>query len=95
MSRFTKSPATVQDFIEGANKTEEVERTTRTTRTRSSGKPWDGLDKKAASKNVFNLRFNDYYWAMLRHLAEKSDKPLQRVVKEILLPELEKRAKGG
>lgn len=89
MSRFKKMPKTAEDFIESAGDDDEAPAKPQ----RSRKKPWEGMNPKAASKNVFNLRLNDYHWTMLRHLAEESDKPLQQVVKDILLPELEKRAK--
>jgi hypothetical protein len=58
-----------------------------------SGKPWEQFDRKATAKNVFNLRLNDYYLNILRHLAEQEeDGSMQRVCKRILLPELDKRA---
>jgi len=88
MSKFKKLPKTAEDFIEGADQINAAPVKPRPSRK----KPWDGMNPKAASKNVFNLRLNDYYWTMLRHLAEKTDKPLQQVVKESLLPELEKKA---
>lgn len=91
MSRFKRLPKTAEDFIEGANKIDAAPEPIKPKTSRK--KPWDGMNPKAASKNVFNLRLNDYHWTMLRHLAEKEEKPLQQVVKEILLPELEKRAK--
>ena len=57
-----------------------------------TGKPWEQFDRKATAKNVFNLRLNDYYLAIIRHLAEQEeDSSMQRVGKRILLPELEKR----
>jgi len=57
-----------------------------------TGKPWEQFDCKATAKNVFNLRLNDYYLAIIRHLAEQEeDSSMQRVCKRILLPELEKR----
>ena len=56
--------------------------------------PWDGFRRKATSNIVFNLRLNDYYMAILRYLAEQDEDavPMQQIVKQILLPELEKRA---
>jgi len=88
MSKFKKLPKTAEDFIEGAEQIDTAPVKPRPSRK----KPWAGMNPKAASKNVFNLRLNDYHWTMLRHLAEKQDKPLQQVVKEILLPQLEKNA---
>lgn len=59
-------------------------------------KPWDGLSRKAASNKVFNLRLNEYWWAVLHHVGEQDeDKSLQKLVKEILLPELERRLNGA
>lgn len=57
--------------------------------------PWDGFNRKAASNKVFNLRLNEYWWAVLHHVGEQDeDKSLQKLVKEILLPELERRTQG-
>jgi hypothetical protein len=62
------------------------------TRRQAPAKPWERFDRKATAKNVFNLRLNDYYLAIIRHLAnQEEDSSMQRVCKRILLPELEKR----
>lgn len=55
--------------------------------------PWERFSKKATAKNIFNLRLNDYYLAILRHLAaHDEDRSMQQIVKEIVLPELERLA---
>ena len=59
-----------------------------------ASKPWDNFDRRGSANRVFNLRLNDYWWAILHHLGEQEeDKSMQKIVKEILLPELEKRAR--
>lgn len=56
-------------------------------------RPWSASDRKATAKNLFNLRLNGYYLDMLRYLASlDEDTSMQLLVKEILLPELERRA---
>ena len=67
-------------------------RPTEPARRQAPAKPWERFDRKATAKNVFNLRLNDYYLAIIRHLAEQEEEiSMQRVCKRILLPELEKR----
>lgn len=64
-----------------------------TKRSRARAKAWENYKRKATAKNIFNLRLNDYYLAILRHLADQDDETsMQQIVKDILLPELEKRA---
>lgn len=60
--------------------------------TRNYTPSWAGFNRKATAKNLFNLRLNDYYLEILRHLAKVDDETsMQKIVKEILLPELERR----
>lgn len=55
--------------------------------------PWHGMKRRAAAKNMFNLRLTDRHFAMLQLLGEHDEeRSRQKILKEILLPELEKRA---
>ncbi len=57
------------------------------------GKPWEPFDKKAKPTNVFNLRFNDYYMAILRHAADQDeDLSMHKICMRILKRELERLA---
>jgi hypothetical protein len=57
----------------------------------SGDRPWDRFDRRATAKHYFNLRLNDYYYEILKHLANQDPEvSMQKIVKRILLPELER-----
>lgn len=94
MGKFSKQPPslhkTKQEFIEAAAEIQEIPEIKKT----DKQKPWDKFDKKAPPKNTFNLRLNDYYMTLLRHLADQDeDLSMHKICKKILLPELERLAK--
>jgi hypothetical protein len=107
-TRSAPRPRSVEEFIENAGKTVvDTDTETNTSintspniivqKTKKSSpkrdKPWEAFRKKETARNIFNLRINNYYLAILRHLAQQDeDVSMQGIVKEILLPELERRA---
>jgi len=107
-TRSAPRPRSAEEFIASAGKTHDdtdteadisintaskvISQKTRKSLTKRE-KPWEAFRKKETARNIFNLRINNYYLAILRYLAEQDeDVSMQGIVKEILLPELEKRA---
>jgi hypothetical protein len=108
-SRSAPRPQTAGEFVDGADApstparhdtntntsiTADAHPTSKRRRARvSRERPWERFSKKATAKGVFNLRLNDYYLSILRHLAaQDEDKSMQQIVKAVLLPELERMA---
>ncbi|MGB8170152.1 MAG: hypothetical protein WCF18_21795 [Chthoniobacteraceae bacterium] len=54
--------------------------------------PWAGYDRHAPAKITLSIRVNDYHLAMIRHLAEQGDTTQNRLLRRLLLPEIEARA---
>lgn len=55
-------------------------------------KPWEGLDPKDTARNDVHLRLNDYEMAQLRWVVEQNeDLSIQKVVRRILVPGLQRR----
>lgn len=54
--------------------------------------PWAGYDRNAPAKITLSIRVNDYHLAMIRHLAEQGDTTQNRLLRRLLLPEIEARA---
>lgn len=71
----------VEEFAAGAN--------TRAVDTAAPGRPWDGLDPKAKATSGINLRLNEYELALLRFVAERDDRSIQKTIKRLLLPAIE------
>ena len=61
-------------------------------------KPWEQFPRKARSRKIFNLRFNDYYWAVLNHIKAKRQSvdgeeiSLHTICQELLFNALEHEA---
>ena len=53
---------------------------------------WSSLDKTAPPKNTLSIRVNDYHLAMIRHVAEVQDTTQNRLLRRLLLPEIERLA---
>ncbi len=51
--------------------------------------PWSGLDRNAPPKNTLSIRVNDYHLAMIRKVAEAQDTTQNRLLRRLLLPEIE------
>lgn len=51
--------------------------------------PWAGYDPSARPKYTLSLRVNDYHLAMIRHIAEREDTTQNRLLRRLLLPEIE------
>jgi len=64
-------------------------------------KPWEGLPRKAPAKKIFNLKFNEYQWAILLDLHARRDGvdgekvSIQQVCQEIMVQALEREAGIG
>lgn len=55
-------------------------------------KPWEGLDPKGTARNDVHLRLNDHEMAKLRWVVEQNeDLSIQKVVRRILVPGLQRR----
>jgi len=55
---------------------------------------WAGLDPNAPPKTSLSIRVNDYHLAMIRHLTETQDTTQNRLLRRLLLPEIEALAIG-
>jgi hypothetical protein len=56
--------------------------------------PWSNYNKKSVKKKVFNLKINDYYLEVIRHLSNPEEGiSMQNIVQEIIIKELDKRIK--
>ena len=62
-------------------------------KSRSQASGVDGMDPDAKPTKGLNLRLNEYELALLHKVAESEDRSVQKVIKRILLPALEKAAK--
>ncbi|MFM8442840.1 MAG: hypothetical protein ACKN9W_05790 [Methylococcus sp.] len=54
--------------------------------------PWAGYDRHAPARITLSIRVNDDHLAMIRHLAEQGDTTQNRLLRRLLLPEIEARA---
>lgn len=57
--------------------------------------PWAGHDPKAPATLTLSLRVNAYHLALIRHLAEREDLSQNKLLRRILLPEIEARVFRG
>jgi hypothetical protein len=55
---------------------------------------WSGLDRNAPAKVTLSIRVNDYHLAMIRHLTDTQDTTQNRLLRRLLLPEIEQLAVG-
>ena len=55
---------------------------------------WSGLDRNAPAKVTLSIRVNEYHLAMIRHLAETQDTTQNRLLRRLILPEIEALAIG-
>ena len=53
---------------------------------------WTDLDPNAPPKNSLSIRVNDYHLAMIRHLTDTQDTTQNRLLRRLLLPEIEQLA---
>lgn len=51
--------------------------------------PWSGYDRNAPPKYTLSIRVNDYHLAMIRRVAELQDTTQNRLLRRLLLPEIE------
>ena len=58
----------------------------------AAGSAGAGHDRHAPAKITLSIRVNDYHLAMIRHLAEQGDTTQNRLLRRLLLPEIEARA---
>jgi len=56
--------------------------------------PWESHDPKAAPRHNATVRMNDYHLAMMRYLAAELDTSQQKILRRILLPAIEQRARA-
>lgn len=71
-------------FIRGAEATPEPEKPTAPTEAR----PWDSMNPRIV-KGI-NLRLPEPVWGKLDFLRERTNKSIQRIIMEALLPEIDK-----
>lgn len=92
MSRFklpqddlskSKEPKGLQEFAAGAQ-----EHATKL-------HPWDQYDPEELPRYNVSVRLNAYHLEMLRYLSKAADRSQSKILRDILIPELERRAKGG
>jgi hypothetical protein len=50
---------------------------------------WSGLDRNAAPKYTLSIRVNDYHLAMIRQVTAAQDTTQNRLLRRLLLPEIE------
>lgn len=55
---------------------------------------WASLDPNGPPKNSLSIRVNDYHLAMIRHLVETQDTTQNRLLRRLILPEIEALAIG-
>ena len=54
--------------------------------------PWEQHDPAAKPKHNVSIRVNDYHLELLRHAAQVADQSQGKLLRELVIPELEKLA---
>ena len=96
---ITKRPSLksldAEKFINGANNLENDAKTgdaPETGRHRTTPMPWDDLNPRIV-KGI-NLRLPEPVWGKLDYLREKTNKSIQKIIMEALLPAIDEQIKG-
>lgn len=89
MSKFSKKPASAEDFISGA------EKVTSQPEERRSGSPrgeypWEKPSVRADVIKIKTVRISEPYLLKLKFIAENSPKSAEAFIREALMPAIDK-----